>query len=412
MSLYTNVYWTKRILAVLGIILVICSGISLFNFLQQRFTREIVDISNIKPEQNFQDFSLVSFQPITNKKLFSELNDATEKGNLSVNQDYPGKVPQLGLTPFVNVYQIEQKQLTLSVTEFPKKVSEKFGFDPSDFTQLTTQTLLWTTNSTELEINGLYNLISYKNKRLYTKSFSDLNEGEFVEDYSELIFSESGIESSSAGQNMFSKVVQELDLEFTANEYIYKIAKIDYSPKEKKFMRVAKDEKADFIRIDAFRKYENILKTSLTNQTLATYPGFYDSNNYLILPIKETESNRLENIVEFGFYNWPVGKDLNDVNQVQTYYLKSVFDAYKELNEKGESLVSVTDWDKDSDIPLSEIEEIEPSRLDIFEINLYFYEDKLNRRYVQPVYVFEGQLTSSSKRYRLVYYVSAINYNN
>lgn len=408
MSLYSSVYWTKRFLIVFSVFLIIIFTYNTIHFLGSRLSKSEIDSNSIQPEQGFIDINPLTILPINTNLIPENFIDSTTQGNLYVNQEYPSSTNQ---KPFINVYKIEQKESNISTTETPKLIAENFGFNPNNFTKLSNQSFLWNKGSKSIEINGLYTLIDYENKSVFTEKFSQLSASDTNKNYLVDLISPTQTELKQEFENILS----EFEIESSLDNYEFALTRMDYDAEQDKFNRLPSTAESDFIRIDAFRQYISLNKDSTSSSTItkAAYPNYLNSNNYIILPAKSTSKDYIDSLVKLSLYNWPVNQDeedLENANNVQTYYLKSPTEAYNELVKEKKYLVQVLDWDTNADIDLSLIEPF--TDIDIISIDLEFFENKVNTKYIQPVYVFNCQLFQNTSKYRFVYYVPAVQLQN
>lgn len=400
MSLYSSVYWTKRAIIVLALIVFICGGIRLFQVVSTALIRIDTQTSGFKPERGFGSIDKIVFRSIeTGGFEPAQFRISTTKGNLDADNLYPSEADS---NPLANVYRIIEQPIDLSTTEDPLTIGRNLGF--TQLPQEITSTIRrWSDSNRELEIDGQYTTVSYSNNRLKTSRQSIPG-----------VFSTS---DQSQLQAMFTRVLNELGIKTSLTGYTYTGEYLNYDIDSGKFVPVV-GSTGSYYRVGAKRFYPNLVKNNEIASTRATYPTYTVSNNYFIIPNLSqyktiSDFKPSADIVELRLFNWPLNQDISSQNpNVQTYAIKSPRQAYSELNQGKASLVSISDSLTKRPV---EIEEIQESRLvDILSVRIDMYEDTFYTRHIQPVYTFIGEINQSGKKYQLVYYVHAIteeNYN-
>lgn len=399
MSLYSNVYWTKRVLVVLVLLVFICGGIRLFQLVSTSLTRRDIQSSGYKPERGFGNLNKIVLRSIeTGEFKPTEFRISTTKGNLDVDNLYPSESEP---NPLANVYRIIEQPINLSTTENPLNIGRKLGFNQPP-QEITSTVRRWNDSNRELEIDGQYTTVIYSNNKLKKANKAP----------------ESGIfPTNEQGQLqiMFTKVLSELEIKTSFMGYTYSGEYLNYDSDADKFIPTA-GTNGSFFRVAAKRIYPNLVKINETASTRATYPTYTVSNNYFIIPNLPqykniNDFNPSTDIVELRIFNWPINQDTSPNNpNVQTYSIKTPRQAYLELSEGKGSLVSITELPTKRPVEIAEIKE--SKLVDILSVRLDMYEDTFYTKYIQPVYSFICEVNHSGKKYQLVYYVHAITEDN
>lgn len=400
MSLYTSVYWTKKVLAVLGVVLFLCIGYNVFNALRSRFTDNLNTGQNVYEEAGFSDINKLTIIPLDVQGNFqpSEFIDSTTLGSLYVSNEYP---KSSDLTPVANVYKIEEKAVDLSTSEIPRRIASNFEFT-SEIIEISETTFRWQESGRELEINGLYNLISYKDSSLIRSGVEQDVMNANIIDVSRAFQEDPSINLGSVFQNSLSTVGISTDFE----NYEFDVHPVEYDYDQDDFVNVTTNDDYEFVRIDATRVYQNINKTNPNIQVKAMYPDYVKSNNYIVVPRFYEQGNNFNQIAEIGLYNWPINQDVTDNNAVQTYYIRTPREAYDLLQKDKKFLVSVSNWEDDSYVDPSLISS--ENTFEIISIEVGMYENIVNTRYIQPIYAFIGQINLDGEKLKVVYYVPAL----
>jgi hypothetical protein len=160
------------------------------------------------------------------------------------------------------------------------------------------------------------------------------------------------------------------------------------------------------------RTYPVISKINTKASAKAAYPNYNVSNNYIVLPSNYISSTKfIDSLVEFSLYNWPINNAANASKEfVQTYYVKTLTEAFNEFKTTKLSLVHVSKWETMEPVNIDEISGMQT--LEVMNVRMDFFENVRNTGYVQPVYQFVCLSDHNGKKYRLVFYVSAVKYKS
>lgn len=397
MSLYTSVYWTKRALIVLSLIIFICSGFRIFQFIGRKFTKTTPQISDFKAELGFGPIDKITLTPLNIPPTFkpTEFKNSTLKGNFDVDNGYPLETTR---SPIANVYKITEIPIDLETTENPRKIAKNFGFTKEPVA-ITSTSQTWSEGNKELQINGQYLLIKYKDEGL--KRNPPPSESSVISPQTDF------------AKGLFSDILKSYGIITDLDNYKFRIDYINYDKTTNNFVAVEKNTFSQFIRINAERQYPTLFKEIDGVTTNATYPNRLYSNNYIIVPANISQSSEVKNnVVEISLHNWPLNSDTKEKasESIQTYNIKTPKQAYNELINENKYLISVSEISIQGDTRLPyNVEKLEGiSRVDIFRIRLEMYEDVVNTTYIQPVYVFICQAEQDGTLLELIYYVPAL----
>lgn len=399
-SLYTSVYWTKRVAVAFGIVLFICSGFQIFRVLSTRFTITDELPFDYKPELGFgylDPLTINSPYELPPDFFPSEFENITIKGNFDADNDYPN---QRVRAPLANVYKILERPIDLQTTEVPKTIAENFGFDKRGGIQVSATVQTWEKNNRELEINGQYLLIDYANKELATAPLKGSDPETIQHEITDM--------QQEALGSYFSRTLRDLEIETDFTNYSFSLHNVAYNEEIEEFVFPESETGGDFLMIRAMRNYPNLFKEFELYSTNAVYPGYTFTNNYLIVPryIPE-QSTSLDTIAQLSLYNWPIDQTISEENtNVQTYNIKTPKKAYDEVQKNNKYLMSLTD--KDSNAPVNAEKLSGVNSLSLVKIRLENFEDIVNIGYIQPIYVFIFETTIDGKLAELVYYVPAV----
>lgn len=391
MSLYTSVYWTKRVLVVLSLIIFICGGIRLFQFVSTALTRTDSQVSGFKAENGFGKLDRIVFQPIpTDNFSPTEYRIATTKGNLDADNLYPVEAQP---DPLANVYRIIEQQIDLGTTEEPVVVGKKLGFIQSPVPVTSTERK-WSEKNKELFIDGQYRLISFSNNNLKTErtaangTISQTDQGQL--------------------QSLFSRLINDLGVRTSLTGYTFSAEYLDYNKAQNSFIPSSIPQKGGYVKVSAKRIYPNLSKVDLTAASRGAYPSYNESNNYFIIPNDGFSEIKVpDNLVELKIYNWPLNQEIAATNpNVQTYAIKTPRQAYNELSQGKANLVGLNESLTKKSANISSIEDAK--LVEILNVRIDMYEPKTYSRYIQPVYVFLCEVSNAGVKYQLTYYVSAV----
>ncbi len=391
MSLYTSVYWTKRTLLVVSLLVFICSGFRIFQFVTKKFTTTISSVSDYKPELGFGAIDKLTLTPLNVPPGFKpqEFRNITLNGSFDTSNTYPLESTR---SPLANVYKIQEIPIDLNTTETPRRIAKAFGF-LKEPVQSTSTTQVWSEGNKDIEINGQYLLIKYKNSAL--KKQSPTTGDPIV------------IGESDSMSQYFSEALKSYGIITDFKDYKFTLEYLNFDKAKNEFVFSGDPKSGQFIRLNAIRQYSNLFKSLTTASTIAAYPNYLYSNNYLIFPaVLQKNTLVKDNIVELSLYNWPIGSKEKPDKSIQTYNVKTPKAAFDEVKENNKYLISVADWDTKVPVSLDDLTGI--NRLQLYKIQLQMYEDVVNTTYIQPVYVFVCQAERNGKLIELVYYVPAL----
>lgn len=397
MTLYKTIYWTKRAAVVLSVILVLCGSFRIFLTIAEKLTQKEISISDLPPENGFGPLDRLTIKGLEIPVGFEpEITLDTLRGRYEALNGYPLEDT---INTQANVYKIQTNSINVSTSGIPLRIARSLGFagDPQNSTSTS---YTWTEANRVLNTDGLYFSVDYSNRVL----FSALQTSE-----STLISNISG----ESGRSIFEKVFRDLGITgeqgTNIDEYTYQIEEVSYNPVKKVFEPEPKGL-GTFYRISAKRNYTSLLKGLSDVTAIAAYPDYYTSNNYIIIPKKVNSNAKVQDyLVEFKFYNWFINQS-TDVNNefVQTYEILKVTDAFAAIDTGDSYLVAVKDLQTGKSADISTLAEI--PRIDIRQITVAYFEDLVNKFYIQPIYVFVGQGRLNNRSYEFVYYVPAIIY--
>lgn len=380
-------------LVVLALVMFICTGIRIFQVVGNSLTKQNTVIADTPPELGFGKLSPLALSSIKTSNNFkpTTFRISTTKGNLDADNGYPLESTS---SPLGNVYRITEKNITLATTEDPKRIAAKVGFAGNP-QEVSSTERSWSQGGRELYIDGLYLLVKYKNNNLRTAR---------TESVSPIVLTD-----QNALKNVYSAVLKEFDIQSDLASYTYDGELVNYNAANNSFTGSGNLNTGQYLRINARRPYPNLVKTEQKPQTKATYPTYNESNNYIIIPTATTGGNTvLNNLVEFGLYNWPINQTISANNpNVQTYPLKTLRQAYDELVSTNGTIVYAAESRTRKEIALSELDGT--TLVDILSVRVEMYEETFYNKYIQPVYIFVTEVEKDSKKYTLVYFISAVN---
>lgn len=400
MSLQVAVFWTKRVLVILIIILFICGGIRIFQFISDRLSvkREVIGLP--KPEAGFGKLPKLHINGINKDNSIkpSKFRISTISGLLDIENGYPKHDTPY---PIVNVFKVEENPIDISTTEDPIKIARAMEFttSPKEISQLVKE---WNEGERKLVVEGQYKTINYRNASLKQKASNNKPTPTPTSDRQK---------ANIDGRVIFQNIINSLKLPIKMQNYRYKITYLKYDQTQDKFLPNI-DEYSTFIRVDAFRTYPNLFKEQKPISTSAAYPNYNQSVNYVLLindpnSLYSDKTKILNSLVELSIYDWPLNTTVSDKNpNIQTYPIINASRAYEILSENKGILVSVMDnLTKNDEDPIN-LKGIDV--IDILTIRLEYYEDTEFRRYITPVYVFITEAQRGNRKYQLVYYVPAL----
>lgn len=417
MSLYSNVYWTKRIIVIFSVVLFICSGWRIFTFVSGRLTI-ITPTVSYRQEGGFTDLEKLTintkistppdFQPneFINDTIFGQFS--VDNGEFGVDAetvvDYP---TQNDKSPVANVFKIQQGQIGLNATEIPYRIAKNFGFKKEPL-RLESVKMNWRENNKDLEIDGQFLKIRYQDFDLIEKSPTSVitlsDDPESLKRKYEEIMRKYGIINA--------------DDVVTFGSYAFQYEYGDYvndNSSQKIFVPNGSRTSGNYIKIYGVRTYENYVKPKKDTQTTAIYPNpnSRTSNNYIVLNTNPTASfSEREQLVEISLFNWPIvqyqydnPRDPIANENVRTYFIKTPREAFNELKSSNNTLVSATDK---VGRPLQSEELSKIQKVHVMQIKMQMYEDTINTSYIQPVYVFYCTVEEEDKDFRLMYIIPAL----
>ena len=393
MSLYTNVFWTKRISVILLIVLILCGGYNIFNYTVNNFSIKTTGQVVENPESAFGALDKINVTPVTVPADFKpNFVISTLTGSLDTDNGYPLESTTNALA---NVYKILDKPQDLNTTEIPRNIAKNLHFS-ADPISSTSSVFRWTEGTKDLTVDGQYLLIDYKNTSI---------NNQVINTSAPLNVNGS---SSDSIKTIYSSVLQGIGVTTDLTNYNFKATYLNYNPIIKDFIVADSSQTGKFVRIDGIRFYPNLYKNNAKATTNAVYPGYLFSNNYVILPNEQSAlSNPALSIASLGLHNWPIDETLVSTNRfLSTYSIKTPKQAYSEIDSK--YLVSFLEWDSHKYVDPIQLSGI--NRVDLFRVNVDMYEYVLNLNYIQPVYIFICQGQKNGQKYELVYMVPAITY--
>ncbi len=399
-SLYTDIYWTKRFFVAFAFILVICAGIRIFQFVSDRLSVREVNVGAIKPEVGYGLIPPLNLQTKPGFENFKpdRFRITTVSGNLDVENGYPQETTE---SPVANVYRVIEQPIDLSTTQIPLRIARDLNFTqtPQD---ISNTTRLWQEGGRKLLIDGQYKTIEYSNDNLKRSSPSTAANN--------LTNS-----NQNALKNIFQQVIAEFSYPLSFDSYVFTVQYLAYDSGKDKFI-ITESAQSTFYRIEAKRHYPSLSKVDEKAKAYAVYPRDALSNSYVILvnnqnassssPINST-TKLINSLVEMKLYEFPINTSDPKKNQdVQTYPIITPKEAYRKLTKYEAYLVSAKDAISGIDIEPEALEGID--LVDLLNIRLDFYEEPKLTKYIQPVYVFIAEAQNGGKKYILTYYVPAI----
>jgi hypothetical protein len=401
-SLYTSVYWTKRTLVVVFLLVFLCTGFRVFQFVSGKFTKEI-DFGSKEPKAS-QGFGVLDklipshidtppgFEPI-------EFRNNTIKGNFDVDNGYPTQDKK---TPVANVYKIEERSYDIDITELPRAIAKKLGFN-SEPTSISNTVRTWNENQREFEIDGQYGLVKYKNNILTQFAPSPSSSDEF--------------DDSNKIKLYFQNELKNYGINNDWTNYIFTKQYVNFDQESKRFVTSGNNDLGSYIRLNAIREYPNLSKadTRVTTKSNAAYayPNYsaemQSSNNYLIIALTKVTNNTqsIDRLTELSLHNWPINQSTDIKNEdLQTYYIKRPQDAFEELKTTNKFLVSYSEWG--THLPIKPEDLIGIETVNVHRIKLEMYEDTVNTGYIQPVYIFVCQAQKGDTPIELIYMIPAL----
>lgn len=399
-SLYTDVYWTKRFLVAFTIILVICTGIRIFQFVSDRLSIQEVAVGAIKPEVGYGSIPPLNLQTKQGFENFrpSRFRITTVSGNLNVENGYPQETTESSIA---NVYRVIEQPIDLSTTQEPLRIARDLNFNqtPQD---ISNTTRLWQEGGRKLLIDGQYKTIEYSNEALKRASPS------------------AGINNltnsnQASLKNIFQKVLAEFKYPLSFDSYVFSIQYLTYDTGKNKFI-ITDSAQSTFYRIEARRYYPSLSKVDEKATAYAVYPQDGLSNSYIILVNNQNVSSSssinptarfIDSLVEMKLYEFPINTSEPKRNQdIQTYPIITPKEAYRKLTNYEAYLVSAKESISGADIEPEALEGVD--LVDLLNVRIDFYEEPRLTKYIQPVYVFIVEAQNSGNKYILTYYVPAI----
>jgi hypothetical protein len=400
-SLYTSVYWTKRAFIVFALIIFLCSGFRVFTFVSDKFSTNKVTVSEPKPELGFDLLDKLTLTPLDLPPGFrpADFKNLTNTGTFDVDNGYPTQDVK---APIANVYKIAERKIDLNTTEVPRKIAKNLNFSEDPTQEISTAIKVWKDRNRELEINGQYSTLKYKN--------TGVRQTTMAAGTKSLLPGQSNVVSNAeTDKTRFDSVLKEIGLPFeNLATYKFESTAVNFDASKNDFVLAGAESAGSFVRINATRLYPSLSKVSTKANTTAVYPNYLYSNNYIILPATaETTGKLSDKIVELSFYNWPIELDTKSKN-VQTYPIKTPRKAFEELKTTNKYLMSAAEWD--TKIPVSADKLIGIDEVMVRRIRLEMYEDILYTNTIQPISVFVTEADLNGKRYQLIYYIPAVTY--
>lgn len=394
MTLYSSVYWTKRVLVVIALIVFICGGIRIFQFISSSLTKSDIQVSEFKPEFGFGKIDKMQITGLDTPDDFKpNFRITTTKGNLDADNGYPLESTQ---SPIANVYKITEQEISLETSRNPIRIATKIGLKTASNPKVVNSTTFsWNEAGKTLQIDGLYNLVDYNNN-LLRQSGSSVEGSINKTDQAVL-------------KSLFVNSLRDFDISFPdQDDYIYDAEYTIYDAKTDQFIPSGSQTAGSNIRINARRKYPNLVKNNSTAQARAIYPGGTISNNSVIVPANvNSDKSLLGQIAELHLYDWPVNQTIDAQNpNVQTYSIKTPLQAYTELQNGTALLVSAYKSDTRQFIDTSTLSGIDVA--DVLSIRIDEFEQKTYRKYIQPTYVFTVEVSKDNERILLIYNVPAV----
>jgi hypothetical protein len=398
-SLYTDIYWTKRVFVALAFILVICTGIRIFQLVSDSLAVKDVEVGAIKPEVGYGPIPPLNLKTKSGFEDFkpSRFRISTVSGNLNAENGYPLENTQ---SPIANVYRIIEQPIDLSTTQEPLRIARDLNFSQTP-QEISNTTRLWQEGGRKLLINGQYKTIEYSNENLKTSA---------TPQYTTTILTNA---NQDMLKNLFRRVLVEFKYSFPLGSYIFTIQYLNYDPVKNKFV-ISETSQSSYYRIEAIRSYPNLSKGDSKSKAYAVYPEDGVSNIYIILinsdrrdQFDTNNTKVLDQLVELKLYAWPISTSDPMKNQdIQTYPIITPQEAYKRLTNHEAFLISAKDSATGVDIEPQSLEGVE--LVDVLTVKLAFYEEPIFSKYIQPVYVFIVECQHLGKKYILNYYVPAI----
>lgn len=388
MSLYTSVYWTKRVFVVFSLIIFICSGIRIFQFVSDRLSVRHVEVGSFKAEAGYGKIPSLELSSINEFSSFrpERFRISTTSGNLNAENGYPLETTA---NPLANVYKITERSIDLSTTQEPARVARDMGFIST--ANVTTTVSSWNEGNRTLTIDGLYDTYDYSNKGLRIPRQSTVG----------------SLTSQDQAQlkSIYQKILTEYKIPFPFDSYTFTIQYLDYDSTKDDFVPSGIGLQGSYYRIDAKRVYPNLSKGEKAN-AFAAYPSYSKSNNYMIL-VNSNFTKALDNLVEMKLFSWPINTVVSSQNNdIQTYSIKTPAQAYDELTKYRAFLVSVKETNSNNEVKMDDLNDIDI--VDVLTVRLDFYEEPVLKKYIQPVYVFLVEAKNRGVKYNLIYYVPAL----
>lgn len=392
-SLYTSIYWTKRVIVVFVLIAFLCTGIKIFQFISNRLSVQEIDVGSFKAEAGYGKLPALSLKSREGFHNFkpSRYRITTTSGNLDVENGYPLETTK---KPLINVYRVIEQKLDLGSSQEAVRIAREMGFVSEPLDPLNIQNLKWVEGERTLTINGQYRTFEYSNKTIKTKEINTPTNGTLTNrDQVKL-------------RSTFQKVLTEFNIPVSLDNYIFTIQYLNYDVNKNTFT-ISNGLRGGFYRINAKRIYPNLSKGEKAN-AFAAYPEYSISNNYVILINSANPTEKTINILaEMKLFNWPLNTVVSAQNDnIQTYYVITPTEAYQKLSNNQAFLVSATEALSGIDIEPHLLENIDT--VDLLNIRIDFYEEPIFRKYIQPIYVFTVEAQKNEVKYNLIYYLPAI----
>lgn len=335
-----------------------------------------------------------------------------------------GKVDSL--PQIINVYKFNNPTQSLRAQAEAKILAGKMGFDSDSVIRRNTYSYVWVDS------------VSSRNLEIQAKNlnFSLQTDPNFIREKSR----EGSLPSEQEARSIAANALKNLSL--YSEDYAggnHQTTLINIEP-DGSFTKASSLSEAELIRVDFVRSKsmitissnivgadsmvqslsrrmdgEPIVETRIVNDekisvytfnTLVAFPQTQKSNISVYVGVKneDSESSIVENIYQIDYTYWPVG-----VEPCGTYELISPQTAIERIQNGEGSLVYL--YPNDGDDVSEYVSKVVKTFL-IFNVNLVYYEDRVESEYLQPVYVISGEaIFGDGTKGTFDYFYPAINYN-
>lgn len=373
MNLYETAFWTKKASTATIIFTIFLFSIILVVAFIGKVTQIINQPGPEKPQNGY------GAQIVT--PIRSSLSVKDFKPTFSIETP-SGKLPSFDqYNNILNIYKLQEKSRNLASDALSRQIGSKLDFKAQP--TITKDIIyFWRENGRNLTVNRQYNIFEYYVDKANPVP-SDVNTFDIND-------------SSTTFVNLINALG--VTLPQSDNQQSYKVVGqyVDYDFNQKLATKSKQGNQSKYVRL-------NVTRSIIAKSSINEMVDFFDSNsniNSIVIPNIRTIT--LADIVLINNYNWNI-----DVTSNQTYQIKDVDSAFSDLSSQKYPLISAAFAKDETNVDGETIKSV--NQLRILDIKLGYYLTKDTQLFIQPIYVFTCEGTTSlGDTINLTYYIPAL----